>query len=72
MSPSSGAARSATARVVLARTSEPPCFSVMPMPTVRPALSAIGASTGSYARDASRGSQRAATSGSTASAGAAA
>jgi hypothetical protein len=29
----------ATARVVLARTSLPPCFSVMPMPIVRPALS---------------------------------
>ena len=27
---------SAVARVVLARTSEPPCFSVMPMPMVRP------------------------------------
>ena len=27
-----------TARVVLARTSEPPCFSVMPMPAISPAL----------------------------------
>ena len=28
-----------TACVVLARTSEPPCFSVMPMPMVTPGLS---------------------------------
>ena len=42
----SGPPGSATARVVLARTSEPPCFSVMPMPAISPALSAIGDSTG--------------------------
>ena len=33
--------------VVLARTSDPPCFSVMPMPRVMPALSAMGMSRGS-------------------------
>ena len=33
---------SATARVVLARTSEPPCFSVMPMPSVTAVLCAAG------------------------------
>jgi hypothetical protein len=36
-----------SARVVLARTSEPPCFSVMPMPMVRPALSRQTLSVGS-------------------------
>ena len=30
--------------VTLARTSEPPCFSVMPMPASAPALSATGRS----------------------------
>ena len=34
---------SGTATVVLARTSEPPCFSVMPMPIVAPDLVARGA-----------------------------
>ncbi len=38
---------SGTARVVLARTSEPPCFSVMAMPTVAPALPATGPRPGS-------------------------
>ncbi len=37
----------AVARVVLLRTSEPPCFSVMPMPRVMPALSLTGTSRGS-------------------------
>ena len=36
-----------SARVELARTSEPPCFSVMPMPQVTPALSVRGANDGS-------------------------
>ena len=36
------------ATVVLARTSEPPCFSVMPMPSHIDALSATGRSRGSY------------------------
>jgi hypothetical protein len=36
-----------TARVELARTSEPPCFSVMAMPKVTPAFSAAGRSAGS-------------------------
>ena len=31
-----------TARVVLARTSVPPCFSVMPMPSVTPVFSTAG------------------------------
>jgi hypothetical protein len=39
-------AASGSARVVLARTSEPPCFSVMPMPMVTPALSRQGFSAG--------------------------
>jgi hypothetical protein len=38
---------SATAAVVFARTSEPPCFSVMPMPMVRPGLSRHSLSAGS-------------------------
>ena len=37
-----GAATVAAARVELARTSEPPCFSVIAMPKVTPALSAAG------------------------------
>ena len=40
-----------SARVVLARTSVPPCFSVMPMPMVTPYFSAIGRNAGSYSRD---------------------
>jgi len=43
----SPSAWSAVATVVLARTSLPPCFSVMPMPTVTPCLSRIGTSRGS-------------------------
>ena len=34
---------SGTARVVLARTSEPPCFSVMPMPMVTAVFWSSGA-----------------------------
>ncbi|MNT23730.1 hypothetical protein D3C72_1591610 [compost metagenome] len=36
-----------SARVALARTSDPPCFSVMAMPMVTPALSAAGRTAGS-------------------------
>ena len=36
-----------TARVVFARTSEPPCFSVMAIPASRPALVAGGRRPGS-------------------------
>ena len=35
-------APSGKARVLFARTSEPPCFSVMAMPTVTPRFSAMG------------------------------
>ena len=45
------------ARVVFARTSEPPCFSVMPMPIVLPAFCAAGTLRGSYASAPTRGSQ---------------
>ena len=38
---------SGSARVLLARTSLPPCFSVIAMPTVRPALLPIGRKSGS-------------------------
>ena len=50
---------SGMARVVLARTSEPPCFSVMPMPMVTPGLSRHTFSAGSYARLVSLGAQSA-------------
>ena len=46
-----------TARVVLARTSEPPCFSVIPMPMRPPRLCSKGMSRGSYSRGRSRGTQ---------------
>src|SRR5258708_30370342 len=36
------------ARVVLARTSDPPCFSVIPMPSSTPDFSGAGAKRGSY------------------------
>jgi hypothetical protein len=39
---------SGAATVVLERTSEPPCFSVMDMPTVQPRFSHAGTSRGSY------------------------
>jgi len=38
---------SGTASLVLARTSEPPCFSVMPMPMVKALFSRQGLSAGS-------------------------
>jgi hypothetical protein len=41
-----GVVPSGSACVVLARTSEPPCFSVMPMPMVTPGLSARAGSAG--------------------------
>lgn len=41
--------------VVLARTSVPPCFSVMPMPKVTDAFSPAGRKAGSYRRAAIRG-----------------
>ena len=44
-SPAPVAGLVATARVVLARTSEPPCFSVIAMPAMAPAF-APGAETG--------------------------
>ena len=58
-----------TARVVLARTSEPPCFSVIPIPASSPALVAAGRSPGSYAVAVSPGSYAAASAGSARSAG---
>ena len=42
-----GPAPAGTARVVLVRTSLPPCFSVMPMPTVMPGFIAPGTWRGS-------------------------
>ena len=44
-----------SARLVLARTSVPPCFSVMPMPSVSPVLSAGALCEGSYLRLMTRG-----------------
>jgi hypothetical protein len=55
--------RSALACVVPARTSEPPCFSVIDMPAVIPTFVAGTFSSGSYSRLASRGSYIAARSG---------
>ena len=50
--------------VVLARTSEPPCFSVIAIPQRAPALSGAGRRRSpSYAFEVSRGSHSAATSG---------
>ncbi len=43
------------ARVVLVRTSEPPCFSVMPMPKVTPAFCSAGTKRGSYRSAVRRG-----------------
>ena len=50
---SAGSCRRVTgaAVVVLARTSEPPCFSVMAMPHVAPVFSPAGRSAGSYSAD---------------------
>jgi hypothetical protein len=45
-----------TAWVVPARTSEPPCFSVIDMPAVMPALVDGTLSSGSYTRLVSSGS----------------
>ena len=44
--------------VLLASRSLPPCFSVMPMPTVTPALSVTGRAEESYLRLRMSGSQR--------------
>src|SRR5699024_2774270 len=52
-----------SATVVLARTSEPPCFSVMAMPNSTPDLVAGSRSCGSYSRDSSAGSHSAASPG---------
>ncbi len=62
----------ATADVTLARTSEPPCFSVMPMPASAPALSATGRTPKSYVVDASFGVHSLASASSTRRAGTAA
>ncbi len=45
--------------VVLARTSVPPCFSVMPMPMVTPVFSGHGINRGSYFREAKFSASRA-------------
>jgi hypothetical protein len=45
--------------VVPARTSEPPCFSVIDMVAVMPALVVAGLSSGSYSRLVSSGSTEA-------------
>ncbi len=60
------------AAVVLVRTSEPPCFSVIPMPASRPRFSVGTRSPGSYSRLVSRGSYTLARSGWARSAGTAA
>ena len=49
--------------VVLARTSEPPCFSVIAMPKITPSLVAGSRSSGSYTVESSFGSHSAASSG---------
>ena len=61
-----------SARVVLASTSLPPCFSVIPMPTVTPFFSGKGRFDESYWRDRIFGSQTLARSGAWASAATAA
>ncbi len=61
-----------SARVVFARTSEPPCFSVMAMPDSRPRLPSGGRSPGSYAQAVSSGSNLAARAGACRNAGTAA
>ena len=58
--------------MVLARTSEPPCFSVIAMPIVAPRFAATGATEASWIREVSFGRHTASRSGSTASAGTAA
>src|SRR5699024_11180721 len=49
---------SSSARVVLARTSEPPCFSVIAIPNTAPGLSRVRR--GSYSREKVRGTQKSA------------
>jgi hypothetical protein len=56
-----------TAREVLARTSEPPCFSVIPIPSVMPDFSRHGRNAGSQRRDRMPGSSLQARSGAAAS-----
>jgi hypothetical protein len=51
------------ASVVLARTSVPPCFSVIPIPARAPDFSTAGALRGSYSAESRRGSHSAASSG---------
>ena len=53
----------ATARVLLARTSEPPCFSVIPMPASSPGLVSGSESPGAYVVAVSPGPYAAASSG---------
>ena len=60
------------ASVTLARTSEPPCFSVIPMPHSAPRFSLTGRSPGSYVVEASSGVHSLASASSTRSAGIAA
>ena len=57
------ASPSRTARVVFARTSEPPCFSVIAMPISAPRLRAEGTDRASYERLTTRGSHSRASSG---------
>jgi len=57
------------ATVLLARTSEPPCFSVIAMPKVAPLFSSTGMQRGSYDRAVTFGSHSAAISGCRRSAG---
>ena len=63
---------SGSALVALARRSEPPCFSVIAMPSVAAALPATGAGAGSWARAVSRGRHSAESAASASSAGTAA
>ncbi len=67
--PSSASGR---ADVWFARTSLPPCFSVIPIPNSAPALRCAGRRSRSYTSDVSRGSHSAASSGSVRRAGTAA
>ncbi len=52
-----------TARVELARTSDPPCFSVRAMPMVQPVFWSAGMKRESYSVEVTRGSHTSATSG---------
>ena len=58
-----------SARVVFVRTSEPPCFSVMPMPSVTPVFWPAGRNRGSYSGEKIRGSHCGASAASRASGG---